>query len=244
MLSYRGLTVIYRLHVMTVTDHTPPAAVSTGVRRWPVDPEHGLLRLAVILTFVGGSILSYIVFTLLFPQGDGGAVNLLGVAVAIGIAMLLTRAIEGGLKRRWPSGRVFEIDGSTIRLTGKGTPTEIDGAQHVNVLTWRFTISRRTRVPKGWFVVALALVQNDLYLPVYTFMSPDEFNSLRLNSHFSTLAPAKQKDKGDLRLAGQQRRLRTAEYARWNDGGELSKDHFIEALDALGREFPAWMISE
>lgn len=227
---------------MTVTDHASPLAVSTEARRWPVDPEHGMLRLAVILTFILSGIFTYILITLVFPQGE--AINLLGVAIAIGAAMLLTRAVEGGLKRRWPSGRTFEIDGPTVRLTGRGTPTEIDGSQHVNVLAWRFTISRRTRVPKGWFVVALALHQGDIYLPVYTFMSPDEFSRLPLNSHFTMLTPAKREDRGDLRLAGQQRRLRTAEYARWNDGGELSKAHFIEALDALGRAFPAWMISE
>lgn len=210
--------------------------------RLPVDPEHGLLRLAVMLTFVVAGIGSFILLNVIFAQVP--FINLLSIGGAIVIAMLSTRGVENGLKRYWPSGRYFEIAGNTLRLGAGGRITrEIDGAQHVNVFTWRFVINKRTRVPKGWYVVALAMMQDDLYLPLYTFMSPEDFGKLTVSEHFNALAPSKDTEKSDLRLAGQQRRLRTAEYARWNEGAELSRADFETALAALQQRFPAWMIS-
>lgn len=202
-----------------------------------------MLRLIVMLTFIVSGIGSYILLNLIFVQVP--FINLIAIGGAIVIAMLTTRGIESGMKRRWPSGRFFEIAGDKLRLgTGNRITRELDGAQHVNVMTWRFTITKRTRVAKGWYVVALALMQDDLYLPLYTFMSPEDFNALPLAEHFPVLSPAKTKEQGDLRLAGQQRRLRTAEYARWNEGAELTRADFDTVLAALREKFPAWMISE
>ncbi len=222
----------------------PTLAVSAAPDlRVPVDPEHGLLRLAVMLTFVVSGIGSYILLNVVFVQIP--FINLIAIGGSIAVAMLSTRGVESGLKRRWPSGRYFEIAGNSIRLgAGSQITREIDGAQHVNVLTWRFTITKRTRVAKGWYVVALAMMQEDLYLPIYTFMSPEDFNKLPLGDHFNTLAPTKETEKADLRLAGQQRRLRTAEYARWNEGAELTKADFEAVLAALQAKFTAWMISQ
>lgn len=226
---------------MTTPDTVAPAPADVPDLRLPVDPEHGFLRLVVMLTFVLSGVGSYVLLNILLAQVP--FINLIAIGVAVVIAMLTTRGVESGLKRRWPSGRVFEIAGDTLRLAaGDRVMREIDGAQHVNVLTWRFTITKRTRVAKGWYVVALALMQDDLYLPLYTFMSPEDFNEFKLNEHFSVLAPSKGPEQPDLRLAGQQRRLRTAEYARWNEGAELTKADFETALAAMQAKFPAWMI--
>lgn len=218
---------------------TPAAAPDLRV---PVDPEHGLLRLIVMLTFVISGIGSYLLLNILL--GDVPFINLIAIGLAIVIAMLTTRAVESGMKRRWPSGRYFEITGDKLRLgNGSRITREIDGSQHVNVMAWRFAINKRTRVPKGWYVVALAMMQDDLYLPLYTFMSPEDFDAMRSAEHFPVLTPSKTKEQGDLRLAGQQRRLRTAEYARWNEGAELTKADFDAVLEALREKFPTWMIA-
>ncbi len=226
---------------MTTPDTVAPAPAVAPDLRLPVDPEHGLLRLAVMFTFIISGIGSYILLNVVFSRIP--FINLIAIGGAVVIAMLTTRGIENGLKRRWPSGRFFEIAGDKLRLgAGERVTREIDGAQHVNVLAWRFIITKRTRVAKGWYVVALALMQDDLYLPLYTFMSPEDFNALKLAEHFVSLAPSKSPEQGDLRLAGQQRRLRTAEYARWNEGAELSKSDFNAVLAAMQSKFPAWMI--
>jgi hypothetical protein len=226
---------------MTTPDTVATATATEPDLRLPVDPEHGMLRLVVMATFIVSGIGSYLVLNVILSQVP--FISLIGIGAAVVIAMVTTRGVEAGLKRRWPSGRAFEIDGNTLRLTtGSQITREIDGSQHVNVLTWRFTISRRTRVAKGWYVVALALMQDDIYLPLYTFMSPEDFNAFALNEHFTVLAPSKSPEQSDLRLAGQQRRLRTAEYARWNEGAELTKADFQTAVTAMQATFPAWMI--
>lgn len=225
---------------MTTHEIPAPARPAAPELRLQVDPEHGMLRLAVMLTFVVSAIGSYILINIVLAQV--AFINVIAIGAAVVIAMLTTRAVENGLKRRWPSGRYFEIDGDKLRLGNSDRVTrEIDGAQHVNVLTWRFPITKRTRVPKGWYVVALALMQDDLYLPLYTFMSPEAFNALPLAEEFAVLAPPKKPEQGDLRLAGQQRRLRTAEYARWNEGAELTNDDFNTAVAAMQARFPSWM---
>ena len=228
---------------MTMPDPLASAPAAAPDIRVPVDPEHGLLRLIVMLTFIVSGIGSYLLLNILLGQIP--FINLIAIGLAIVIAMLTTRAVESGMKQRWPSGRYFEIVGDKLRLgNGSRISREIDGSQHVNVMAWRFTITKRTRVPKGWYVVALAMMQDDLYLPLYTFMSPEDFEAMPLADQFPVLTPSKTKEQGDLRLAGQQRRLRTAEYARWNEGAELTKADFDAVLKALQEKFPMWMIAK
>lgn len=225
---------------MTTQDMIAPAPAAAPDLRVPVDPEHGLLRLIVMLTFIVSGIGSYLLFNI--ALGQIPFINLIAIGLAIAIAMLTTRAVEIGMKRRWPSGRYFEIAGDKLRLgSGRRITREIDGSQHVNAMAWRFTIAKRTRVPKGWYVVAFAMMQDDLYLPLYTFMSPEDFDAMPLSEQFTVLTPSKTKEQGDLRLAGQQRRLRTAEYARWNEGAELTKPDFDRVIATLREKFPMWM---
>lgn len=203
----------------------------------PVDPEHNALRLSIIAILVVSSIAGVVIFNTIIP-GEG--INLIAGILAFAAAVFLTWLAEKFLKGRWPSGRTIAIHENSIQLRSKGVvQQEIDASKHVNILFWRFKIKRGSRM-KGWFVVACALEQESNYLAVYTFISPEQVNAPEIANRFKTLLPTKDSDK-DLRLAGEQRRLRVAEEHRWMQGAEMSKADFETFIARLQRQFPRWM---
>jgi hypothetical protein len=212
-----------------------------------VDNEHGALRFTVVIIFIIGWVISYIILNAAIPN-EG--LNLIAIIISFGLTAVVTQQIEKALKKRWPSGRTVQIDQNTIKIVSKdGEQQSIDGEKQVNVHMWRFVIKRRSRVPKGWYMIACALEQEDAYLPVYTFMSPEQFDALKNNSRFTTLVSQKEASKStgvgqtDLRLAGEQRRLHTAENARWMNGAEMTADDFQNFIKQLQAQFPQWMPS-
>jgi hypothetical protein len=211
----------------------------------PVDHEHGAFRASMVGLFVFFLIIGYIIFNALLPTRG---LNVVALFLSLIIIYFLLQRIEAAIKERWPSGRVVRINGASIQLLSKkGVRAEIDGEMQTNVLTWRFATQRRSRVPKGWYVVACALEQNDLYLPVYTLMSPENFNELDCAWLFTALPSKKeQKESGlkrgsDPRMAGEQRRLHIAEQARWIDGVEMTVSDFTMYISELQARFPKWM---
>lgn len=220
-------------------EYTSPAPADKVV--FPVDPEHAALRLTVIASFFVVSILTYLIISVILPQ-DG--FNLVGLVVGLGVATVTIQVIDAAFKRRWPSGRTLEIDEQGVRLALHGdVQSEIANTEAAQALMWRFEIQRRARAPKGWYVVALALNQDDVYLPVYTFMSPQDFQAMPFNQFYTPLS----KDKplaeaaNDFRAAGHERRLRTAEHARWNAGAEIDKANFHAYVEVLRRRYPQWL---
>lgn len=214
-------------------------------KKFSVDPEHNALRFSVTVLFILLLIVSYILVNTFMPS-DG--INILGVFLALLSAFAITQQVEMRLKQRWPSGRLVQIDDKSVQLVSGGkAEVNIDTEQQVNVLMWRFTIRKRSRVAKGWYVVGFALEQDGDYLPVYTFVSPERFNSLQLANQFVALISAKelkgQAAERDLRLAGQQRRLHTAEQARWMHGAEMSVEDFEVYIAHLQHLYPKWMPS-
>ena len=210
---------------------------------FPVDSEHGALRLAVVGIFVATWIISFAILNALIAN-EG--LNIIAIIASFGVTALLTQRLEKVLKERWPSGRTIRVEDNHIRLAKQETVQEdINANQQVNVLLWRFQISRRSRVPKGWFMVACALEQDETYVPVYTFMSPDQFDTLTSPSQFVLLQSKKERQKqgNDMRLAGEQRRLHTAESARWINGAEMNADDFMSFIRYLQDHFPQWMPS-
>jgi hypothetical protein len=123
---------------------------------------------------------------------------------------------------------------------------KINAQEPFSVLMWRFQTKKRSRVPKGWFVIACALEQNDTYLSVYTFASPGDAELLQKRFKFTTLASEKEANAKDvrqdsLRFAGEQRRLRLAETFRWNSGAEMSLADFETFIARLNGQFSQWM---
>jgi len=117
----------------------------------------------------------------------------------------------------------------------------------VNVTQWRFTVKRRGRAEKGWYVVAIALEQDDVYLPVYTLVSPEQYEAMDKADQFIELTLRredfiKKSAKGDdIRLSGTQRQLYVAETARGLDGAEMLPDDFNTFLRYLHNNFYRWM---
>jgi hypothetical protein len=213
--------------------------------RFHVDSEHAALRLSIVVIFILLWIVIFIVFNTVIP-GEG--VNILALIIAFALTALLTQRIEKILKQRWPSGRMVQIENDRVQIVkGEKVQNDIDARQQVNVLLWRFQINRRSRVPKGWFMVACALEQDELYLPVYTFLSPKDLENIKNStSHFILLQSQKEiknQSNSNMRLAGEQRRLHTAESARWMEGAEMTSSDFMILIQQLQEQYPQWMPS-
>lgn len=216
----------------------------------PVDQEHGALRLVVIALFAVSWIVSFLVLSLLITNQG---INIIAIVIGFLIAYAISAASESQLKRRWPSGRVIQVQRDAVQLIrGSQVEREMRSQAPVNTLFWSFQVSRRARVPKGWSMLACALEHESQYLIAYSFMSPQQVESYEEASRFKMLsklpkapppgrgtAPTAPRD--DLRVAGEQRRLRDAESQRWLNGAEMTPQDFMRYVRRIETQFPEWM---
>lgn len=210
----------------------------------PLDKEHGALRLAIMAVFIVSWIVLFIILSALIPN-DG--FSLLAIILGFAGAYLTTALAERYLRGRWTSGRVIEVDVDGIRMKrGSALEGEVLSEDPAAILLWRFTVNRRSRVPKGHSVFACAVQYEAEFLPVYTFLSPKQVDSFPDADRFTKLVSAKQASGGreDLRLAGEQRRLREAENHRWGHGGEMTSDDFLTFYSRLKAQYSAWLDSK
>lgn len=198
----------------------------------------------VVAVFIAIGIISYMILSTLIP---GDTINLLVIILSFVSAYLVTTLVERVLRARWPSGRTVEISERGIRTVRHGTTQqEILTSQDTTTLMWRFQTRRRSRVPKGWHVLALALEQEGRYISVYTFVSPDDLSKMGADAQFTELKSSKEAERGTkgrdaLLLAGEQRRLLQAEGERWTSGAEMTSVDFKAFLAQLGQQFPQWV---
>ncbi len=211
-----------------------------------VDPEPVSFRLVVLLGFLGGLVAGVLVSDMLFRWGT---CSLMGLGIGIASGVFLTMLIEKFLKPLWKSNRFIRVNQDEIAfLSGERITRSINPRQQVNVTQWRFTVKRRRgRAEKGWHVVAIALEQDDIYLPVYTLISPEQYEAMDKADQFIELTLRredfiKKSARGDdIRLSGTQRQLYTAETARGLDGVEMLPDDFNTFLRYLHDNFYRWM---
>jgi hypothetical protein len=207
-----------------------------------VDREHSGLRISMVALFFAVLVIVFLITNALIAS-EG--FNILAGIIAFGAAAIATRIADPIMKRMWPSKRNLQLDANGARmLMNDQIQSQIHAEATANVHYWSFKIPRRGRMPRGWYVVACALQQDDAYLAVYTFASPtktEELNKLKqfteLHSEKSKAAAAKAES---LRLAGEQRRLRLAEEHRWHDGGELTADDFETFIKRLNELYVRW----
>lgn len=222
--------------------HTAVEAADSQV--FLVDPEHKALRLSLILLFTVGLLAGYAVINTAVPSTG---INILAVIVALLSGTVLAYVAEHVLKPRWPSGRTVNLNDTGVRVLMHGTPQdEVHGDASAKFMSWRFVVNRRSRIPKGWYMLACALEQENHLLSVYTFISPTDFDQFPDASRFTLLQGKRELETGgigrdNLRLAGEQRRLHVAETERWMHGAEMNPHDFRTFIEALHKRFPAWM---
>ncbi|MCY4008510.1 MAG: hypothetical protein OXF22_02005 [Anaerolineaceae bacterium] len=203
-----------------------------------VDQEHRALQAAIIIGFFLSALVSYwIIQTIISSAG----INLIAAALALVIGFLVSKGMEAWLKGRWRSGRRLYLSADRFYTQkGRRTEHEIDANEDFDLLFWRFTVKRAGRIPKGWYLLSCAFHQSGNYLPVYSFMSAEEFDNFPQSERFVELAPKKNIAADDnFQLVGLQKRLHTAEVFRWNEGAELSKDDFRSFMARLMQQFPS-----
>ncbi|MEP7288568.1 MAG: hypothetical protein ABI947_22680 [Chloroflexota bacterium] len=231
------------------TDSLQPLA-DVPDRVLPVDVDHGGIRLALpaltVLGFVVGYTIILLLLTALQVEGSSGCLAFVG---GLMIALLTLTAGDRVLKRLWPSGRRLVLESGGLQLEdkrrGRQQATQMQWNQRINALGWRFKVSRGSaRVPKGWLMLSLQLLQDDAELIVYTFMPEKEAATLPIYQEFTALVPRKQLESEQLPLRerGEQRRLLKVEQQRWQDGAEIRREDFVILIETLLPHVPDWQI--
>ncbi len=220
---------------------TPSLSGDSTSRVLPIDVEHGgirvLLPLITIAGLIGGYVLTTVIVNALNLDLAVGCVSFVGAVVgALALATLSDRV----LKRIWPSGRSLSVDDEGLQLNdkrrGHGPTQRILWAQRINLLSWHFKVSRGSaRVPKGWIMLGLQLVQDDAEITLYTFMPEKQAAALHNFGMFTQLLGRAQieSDKLSLREKSEQRRLTKAENVRWEGGAEVRREDFAGLLDII-----------
>ncbi|MFN8376827.1 MAG: hypothetical protein U0694_28640 [Anaerolineae bacterium] len=205
-----------------------------------VDAEHVGIRSALFGAFVGGGVLGYLIAATLFSSGNFSLLAVIGAMIGSFVVSNITERLLVG---RWKSGRVVKVDTQGVRTMQKErVQKSIDGGALANVLRWRFEVQKRARVPQGWFMIACALEQDDNFLVAYTFVSPKQFEDMEDAALYPLLLSKKDKKaEQDLRLAGVQRRLQTAETYRWAEGAEMNDKDFAAFMTRIQSQFPTWI---
>jgi hypothetical protein len=218
----------------------------TTPRRIVIDAEHFSVRFLVpVLTIVLVVIFHFAAQLALGRLLDDGSSICLVLPLDLLVLVGGGFAIERLLKRAMPSRREAALSDEALVVTDArrqpATVTRIEWGRTVNVAAWRFIIRRRTRVPKGWFCMAVRLLQDDQEAILYTFMSPEEAEAAPGYAQFVRLHSRQETESStDLGAVAQQRRLLKLEDARWQDGAEIARDDFRALLAVIQQRAATW----
>jgi len=224
-----------------------PAPSPPDGRLIPVDSEHFAIRLLVPVLVVVATVLTHLAGTWALDTFAGDNTSALCVMLPLDLLVLLTSGIlmERVLKRLLPSKRSARLSSEAVTLTdARGNPPAVETVHWdrlLNVNSWYFVVRRRTRVPKGWYCMALHLLQDETALIFYTFMAPKDAEALAAFPSFVRLRPRHEAETGaDPRQIATQRRLLKLEDDRWKGGAEIAPADFAALVARLQTVVPGW----
>jgi hypothetical protein len=155
------------------------------------NPEHGGIRIAVIVTIAGGLIGGYVLIRFLIGWlADDTLLEEFATVIsctgAIPIALGFAWVVEAYLKKTWSSGLEIELgddalcfEGGRNENGGKDVRTfELD--QRINLTNWYFSLQgysragRERRVSDKWYCLANQIQQDGERLITFSFFPPDK----------------------------------------------------------------------
>jgi hypothetical protein len=213
-----------------------------------VDRGHGGVRLIVLLVLIATFAAVALILNPLLKLLEMDDLLRLVIIVAAGFTLsyVVTTTIEKWLRRVWPSGRTLAVSERALTLRERnGASSTLAWNEPVSVTSWSFVITtRRTAIPRGWYCVALRLVQGDKSIKPYTFLKPKDAEDMPAWHAFEQLVPRKKGFRQDSdhmeRLIESQLNLRLAERERWEDGAEMDSADFIELVKAVAGNVSSW----
>jgi hypothetical protein len=223
-----------------------PADGSAAPLVFPIDTEHGGIRLLVPLLSLGTFIVLFFGLNTITAAEVRDVIGCVAFASGVAGAVVMAFVADKVLKQVWPSPKRLVLDATSLTLSDRRTPdadVRLRLGERLNALAWRFTVKRSSaRVQRGWHMLGVQLTQDDTQLTLYTFVSPKDAETFPLYAQFTALLPRSVLDKGDvpLREAAQQRRLLAAEDERWQAGAELERKDFAQVLERLTADIPEW----
>lgn len=231
-----------------MSDSGEPLALNTAHAGneiiYPLDPEHWKLRLVVFGSFFA---VAFAIILLASALLSSESISIIGVLAGLIGGYLASALAERLLKGRWHSSRSLRLSNDGVRLLKGGSVEQaVPFASTVTPLRWKFEITKRARVPKGWWMYACSLTAGDGQVTVFTFISPKDNEQFSRAAQFTRLYGRKEREKlassspQNLRQAGEERRLREAEDHRWLLGGEMTFSDFCDLLDRLDHLFQEW----
>jgi hypothetical protein len=216
-------------------------------RQIRIDAEHFAVRFLVPVLVVSMTIVGHFVGIVVIDDIVGHGINPVCVMLPLDVLVMIGGGflIERLLKRLLPSRRSAVMDQQLLTVhDGRRSDAEsrsILWERTLNVRAWRFAVKRRTRVPKGWYCMALRLLQDETEIILYTFMSPEEAEAAIGYVNFVRLRPRKETESNnDLGHVAEQRQLLRWEDQRWEDGAEISREDFAAILAKLRQHVPGW----
>jgi hypothetical protein len=231
---------------MTDNHLTAGPALVPIERQITIDAEHATVRWLVLVLTIGLVVLVHLVGMPLVRRVAGGISPECIVLPLDAVALVAGGlAIESALKRVIPSRRsaVLSDDALVIRDHRHNPPrvTRMAWEKTVNVKAWRFTVPHRSHVQKGWYCMAVHLLQDEEEAVFYAFMPPKEAETVIGYDRFVRLRPRLEtRSSTDLNMVAEQRRLLKLEDARWNDGAEISREDFKALLESFRQHVPNW----
>lgn len=228
-----------------------------------VNPEHGGLRLAVLLSLFAGAFLGFILIRAILGWLNDGFPDYTLLVSCLGsilIAMVTVWVVEQILKRVWHSGQRLELNEEGVTLVNK-TDKDIDIQWQGDVTCrhWTFKLSgfnraaRESRLPKNWVCLATMVQKDDKRIVVFSYMSPDKaaplLDGTLGNLEYHTIDPLDVYD-SSIRirmgpafrpeipaavLTGSNGRYWLAEKRRWENGLELDPDDYKTFINFLSQ---------
>jgi hypothetical protein len=229
------------------------------------NPEHGGVRIAVLLTILFGLLGSYLLIRFLLGWFAQGSLILefatvISCIVSIPIALGCAWLVEEYLKKTWSSGQELELNDEGVRFESGKTE---DGSQDIrqiyfdkrlNLTNWYFKLKgypkagRERRVSDKWYCLANQIQQDGERIITFTYLSPEEAVDWLANEdlvepfHQISLAQA-YKDSGTRRWSTPDRPKVSSEMLAGADGRYwiAERRRWDEGLELTADDFVTFM---